>query len=84
MSDTERLQSALQFATEKHKGQMRIGGDEYINDDGKLPMVNGRKWYEADFDYYGGFRNDCRILYSNDGLIFVSYDHYQTFYEITN
>ena len=24
------------------------------------------------------------LLYSNDGLIFVSYDHYQTFYEITN
>lgn len=30
MSKTEKLQSALQFATEKHKGQMRIGGDEYI------------------------------------------------------
>ena len=59
-----------------------IGGDEYINDDGKLPMVNGRKWYEADFDYYGGFRNDCRILYSNDGLVFVTYDHFHTFYEI--
>ena len=23
-----------------------------------------------------------RILYSNDGLIFVTYDHYQTFYEM--
>ena len=38
--------------------------------------------YEADFDYSGGYRNDCRLLYSNDGLIFVTYDHYATFYEI--
>ena len=30
-----------------------------------------------------GKRNRQRIVYSNDGLIFVSYDHYQTFYEIT-
>ena len=42
----------------------------------------GRKWYEADLDYDSGFRNEKRLLYSNDGLIFVSYDHAQTFYEI--
>ena len=59
-----------------------IGGDEDINDQGKLPAANNRTWYEADFNYHGGFRNDCRILYSNDGLIFVTYDHYKTFYEI--
>ena len=29
-----------------------------------------------------GARNGCRILYSNDGLIFASFDHYATFYEI--
>ena len=39
--------------------------------------------YEADINYDKGFRNRQRILYSNDGLIFVTYDHYQTFYEIT-
>ena len=60
-----------------------IGGDDYDNSDDKLPYAPDRKWYEADFNYTGGFRNDCRILYSNDGLIFVSYDHYHTFYEIT-
>lgn len=27
-------------------------------------------------------RNGQRILWSNDGLIFVTYDHYKTFYEI--
>ena len=59
-----------------------IGGDVYKNYDGKLPSENGRVWYEADFDYTSGYRNDCRILYSSDGLVFVSYDHFKTFYEI--
>jgi hypothetical protein len=30
-----------------------------------------------------GKRNRQRVLYSSDGFIFVTYDHYQTFYEIT-
>ena len=60
-----------------------IGGDQYYNDDLKLPSISGRIWYEADINYTGGSQNRQRILYSNDGLIFVTYDHYQTFYEIT-
>ena len=60
-----------------------IGGDEFLNDKGKLPSAPGRTWFEADIDYTYGKRNLKRILYSNDGLIFVSEDHYQTFYEIT-
>ena len=60
-----------------------IGGDPYINKDGKLPSAPGRQWCEADIDYTGGKRNDMRILYSNDGLVFVTYDHYHTFYEVT-
>lgn len=60
-----------------------IGGDVYQNKERKLPSVPGRIWYEADINYDGGYRNGQRILYSNDGLIFVSYDHYKTFYEIT-
>lgn len=61
-----------------------IGGAVYKNKDGKLPQSPGRVWYEADINYDGGYRNRQRILYSNDGLIFISYDHYQTFYEITD
>lgn len=60
-----------------------IGSDEYNNRKGKLPKKSGRKWYEADINYTGGYRNGHRILYSNDGLIFVTYDHYKTFYELT-
>ena len=59
-----------------------IGGDIFYNNQGKLPKNLNRVWYEADFDYVSGYRNTCRILYSNDGLIFVSYDHAQTFYEL--
>jgi hypothetical protein len=60
-----------------------IGGDIYLNSDEKLPIENGRVWYEADINYTKGFRNGERVVYSSDGLIFVTYDHYKTFYEIT-
>ena len=59
-----------------------IGGDIYKNRENKLPTAPGRIWYEADIDYNGGFRNQSRLLFSNDGLLFATYDHYQTFYEI--
>ena len=54
----------------------------YFNDDGHLPQADMRIWYEADINYYEGKRNGHRVLWSNDGLIFVTYDHYETFYEI--
>lgn len=54
----------------------------YKNLDGHLPQASGRVWYEADINYKTGRRNEQRILWSNDGLIFVTYDHYETFYEI--
>lgn len=60
----------------------RIGNVSYYNKEGKLPQKNGRNWYEADFDYIDNTRGSNRILYSNDGLIFVSYDHAHTFYEL--
>ena len=54
----------------------------YDNNDKHLPDAPGRIWYEADINYYSGKRNKHRILWSNDGLIFVTYDHYETFYEV--
>ena len=54
----------------------------YGNFDLRLPYTEGREWYEADINYKIGKRNGQRILWSNDGLIFVTYDHYKTFYEI--
>jgi len=59
-----------------------LGGNIYRNDDGHLPEAPGRIWYEADINYRSGNRNSERLLYSNDGLIFVTYDHYHTFAEV--
>ena len=59
-----------------------LTGGVYNNDDGHLPMNTNRQWYEADINYSTGRRNKQRIVWSNDGLIFVTYDHYETFYEI--
>ena len=53
------------------------------NKNGHLPKSTGRLWYEADVNYKSGYRDSQRIRWSNDGLIFVTYDHYKTFYEIT-
>lgn len=54
----------------------------YKNQDHHLPQIPGRIWYEADINYYSGQRNRHRLLWSNDGLLFVTYDHYETFLEI--
>lgn len=63
------------------QGKM-IGGDRYFNKNGHLPSDLGRTWFEADIEYETSYRGDNRILYSNDGLIFVTYDHYLTYIEI--
>ena len=62
-------------------GKMATTG-EYRNENGHLPQASGRIWYEADINYYSGKRNGHRVLWSNDGLIFVTYDHYRTFIEV--
>ena len=59
-----------------------IFGGKYKNRNSHLPCKNGRIWYEADINYRFGYRNNQRVVYSNDGLIFVTYDHYKTFFEI--
>lgn len=56
-----------------------IGGDVFRNREKKLPVKRGRIWYEADIDYQGGKRGKDRILFSRDGLIYKTEDHYRTF-----
>lgn len=62
-------------------GKMITRG-QFFNRNGHLPEKPGRIWYEADINYSGGYRNSERIIYSNDGLIFITFDHYRTFVEI--
>lgn len=54
----------------------------YGNNNKHLPDAPGRIWYEADINYVTGRRNGQRVLWSNDGLVFVTYNHYETFIEI--
>jgi len=59
-----------------------IGGDRFGNYEGVLPDKKGRKWTECDIDFDGGYRNSKRIVFSNDGLIYYTDDHYNTFTQI--
>ena len=59
-----------------------IGGDYFGNYEERLPMVKGRKYYEADCFYHGGPRNEYRIIYSTDGHVWFTGDHYETFIEL--
>ena len=62
-------------------GKMVYGGI-YYNREGLLPDAPGRIWFEADLNYYSGKRNGHRVLWSNDGLMFVTYNHYESFIEV--
>ena len=59
-----------------------IGGTRFGNYERNLPEKSGRKYYECDIDYHGGRRGAKRIVYSNDGLIFYTEDHYLTFEQL--
>ncbi|ATM76690.1 ribonuclease N [Serratia fonticola] len=56
-----------------------IGGDRFSNREGQLPTANNRVWREADINYQCGRRGADRLLYSSDGLIYVTRDHYKNF-----
>lgn len=58
---------------------MSIGGDKFGNREGLLPKKDGRQYYECDIDSDGSFRNAKRIIFSNDGLIYYTEDHYESF-----
>lgn len=59
-----------------------IGGDRYGNYEGLLPDKKGRTWKECDIDYVKGKRNAKRIVFSSDGLIYYTGDHYKSFTQL--
>ena len=61
---------------------MSIGGDTFGNREGLLPKADGRKYYECDVNYEGGYRGEERIVYSSDGLIFYTDNHYESFEQL--
>lgn len=57
-----------------------IGGDYFGNYQDLLPKKSGREYHECDIDTNGkSTRGSKRIIYSNDGLIYYTDDHYETF-----
>ena len=62
--------------------QMSIGGDRFGNYEGLLPDAEGRTWTECDVNYEGGYRGSERIIFSNDGLIYYTNDHYESFTQL--
>ena len=59
---------------------MCIGGDRFGNREGLLPEAAGRSWTECDVNtLHAGSRGAERIVFSNDGLIYYTGDHYDSF-----
>lgn len=54
-----------------------IGGDHFGNREGKLPK--GQKYYEANVNYKCGKRNADRIIFTKQGEVWLTKDHYKTF-----
>ena len=57
-----------------------IGGDRFGNREGLLPSAKGRTWTECDINTLGKkSRGAERMVFSNDGLIYYTGDHYESF-----
>lgn len=57
-----------------------IGGSHFGNYEGLLPEAEGRYYTECDIDtMYANARGAKRIVFSNDGLIYYTEDHYESF-----
>ena len=67
-------------SVEKYAPGCAIGGDTFGNREGLLPKASGRVYYECDIDTDGAnSRGAKRIVFSNDGLIYYTDDHYESF-----
>ena len=65
---------------EKYAPGKCIGGDRFGNYEELLPDAPGRTWTECDIDTLGASsRGAKRIVFSNDGLIYYTEDHYESF-----
>lgn len=67
-------------SVERYLESAAIGGDKFGNREGLLPKKSGRVYYECDIDTNGkSSRGAKRIVFSNDGLIYYTDDHYESF-----
>ena len=67
-------------SVQKYAPGCAIGGDTFGNREGLLPKKSGRTYKECDIDTDGeNSRGAKRIVFSNDGLIYYTDDHYESF-----
>ncbi|MDO4531754.1 MAG: ribonuclease domain-containing protein [Bacillota bacterium] len=59
---------------------MCIGGDYFGNREGLLPEED--EYTECDVNYSGGYRGGERIVFSDDGDIYYTGDHYESFEQL--
>jgi len=65
---------------ERYAPGMCIGGSRFGNYEGLLPEKEGRRYTECDIDTLGeDSRGARRIVFSNDGLVYYTDDHYESF-----
>lgn len=66
---------------ERYTGEgTAIGGSTFGNREGLLPKEQGRTYTECDIDTPGqNSRGAKRIVFSNDGLVYYTDDHYESF-----
>ena len=80
---TERIRQRMMWlfiSTLTAKGKC-IGGDRFGNNEGKLP--DGKKYKECDIDTLGAdSRGAKRIVYSDDGSVYYTDDHYENFEQV--
>ncbi len=66
-----------------HAKNGQIGGDVFENGDNLLPSAKGRIWKEADIGINPMMKRSkqagTRLVYSNDGMMFTSTNHYESF-----
>ena len=54
-----------------------IGGDKFSNREKTLPT--GNQYFEADVNYECGRRNADRIVFTKNGDVWLTHDHYKSF-----
>lgn len=57
-----------------------IGGDKFMNLEKLLPI--NEEYFECDVDYYDETRGENRLIYTKDGKVYYTDDHYDSFIEL--
>lgn len=59
-----------------------IGGDLFNNYESNPDLPKNKKWTECDVNFQGGFRGGERLVFSKDGLLYYTGDHYSHFTQV--